>query len=232
MSNNNSNIVEQFNSYMKFKKEIKSRINNYNNVQSGGDLPEKPYQPLEIPSQTELRYMEPSKTTLYTVPEGTILYQGSDVESFSPFNIKVSNGDDRVAFFSPNKRMSIDYIKGCSTYPTEDGYLHIFKVKRNIERILIVSSFEKRKNWTNDYIDNSFCRNYQVPINGIGFFFPYGVETDESTEATPEIPTTPEKKMLFDSEFALCNPNEYLDYVGTQRCQSMRKLSQPYHFSQ
>lgn len=231
MNNNNFNVVNQFNSYMKFRKNIKS-ITDANNIQSGGQPPNTTYQPLEIPSQTNLGYMEPSKMTLYTVPVGTILYQGSTVETFSPFNIKVGNGDEKVAFFSPNKRMSVDYVKGCATYPTEEGYLHIFKVKKNIDRILIVSSFEKRKNWTNDYIDNSFCRNYSFPINGVGFFFPYGVESDEQTEFTGEIPISPEQKMLHDSEFALCNPNEYLDYVGTQRCQSMRKLSQPYHFSQ
>ena len=176
--------------------------------------------------------MEPSNLTLYTIPEGTLLYQGSEVETFSPFNIKVGNGDERVSFFSPNKRMSIDYVKGCATYPTESGYLHMFRTKKSIERILIVSSFEKRSNWTNDYIDNSFCRNYNIPINGIGFFFPYGVESDKQNDTETLAKSTTEQKMLFDSEFALCNPNEYLDYVNTQRCQSMRKLSPPYHFSQ
>jgi hypothetical protein len=229
MNNTDFNVVEQFNSYIKFKRNINSRINT-SNIQIGGQPPN--FQPLEIPSQSNLNYMEPSKMTLYTVPEGTILYQGSEVDTFSPLNIKVGKGDERVSFFSSNKRMSADYIKGCASYPTEEGYLHIFKVRKNIDRILIVSSFEKRKNWTNDYIDNTFCRNYSFPINGIGFFFPYGVESNEQGDTERIAESTPEQKMLFDSEFALCNPNEYLDYVGTQRCQSMRKLSQPYHFSQ
>ena len=32
------------------------------------------------------------------------------------------------------------------------------------------------------------------------------------------------------SEFALCNPNDYLIYLYTQKCMSLRKLSQPYRF--
>ena len=39
------------------------------------------------------------------------------------------------------------------------------------------------------------------------------------------------KGSSFDSEFAICNPNEYLEYVSSQSCVSLRKLSKDYHFS-
>ena len=32
------------------------------------------------------------------------------------------------------------------------------------------------------------------------------------------------------SEFALCNPNDYLSYLYSQKCMSLRKISQPYRF--
>jgi hypothetical protein len=32
------------------------------------------------------------------------------------------------------------------------------------------------------------------------------------------------------SEFALCAPNDYLTYLYSQKCMSLRKLSQPYRF--
>ena len=32
------------------------------------------------------------------------------------------------------------------------------------------------------------------------------------------------------SEFALCSPNDYLTYLYSQKCMSLRKLSQPYRF--
>ena len=33
------------------------------------------------------------------------------------------------------------------------------------------------------------------------------------------------------SEFGLCNPKSYLEYLYSQKCQSLRKLSDPYRFN-
>jgi hypothetical protein len=186
-------------------------------------------QQMSIYNDKFLNYMEPSKTTLYTIPQGTILYHGSLYkESFNPYDIRL--GDDKlVSYFSPNKRLSADYIIGCALYPTKAGFLHKFRVKREIPRIMIVSSFEKQPNWTLRFIEDSFCsRRFRIQLDGIGFFYP---RKDESTftslNTDPDVPA----KVTFDSEFAICDPNYFLEYVATQRCVSNRKLSPEYHFS-
>jgi hypothetical protein len=186
-------------------------------------------QQMSIYNDKFLNYAEPSKTSLYEIPQGTILYHGSLYkESFNPYDIRL--GDDKlVSYFSPNKRLSADYIIGCALYPTKAGFLHKFRVKRNIPRIMIVSSFEKQPNWTLRFIEDSFCsRRFRIQLDGIGFFYP---RKDESTftslNTDPDVPA----KVTFDSEFAVCDPNYFLEYVSTQRCVSNRKLSPEYHFS-
>lgn len=176
-----------------------------------------------------LNYMEPSKTTLYTIPQGTILYHGSLYkESFNPYDIRL--GDDKlVSYFSPNKRLSADYIIGCALYPTKAGFLHKFRTKREIPRVMIVSSFEKQPNWTLRFIEDSFCsRRFRIQLDGIGFFYP---RKDESTFTSLNTNPDTVAKVTFDSEFAICDPNYFLEYVSTQRCVSNRKLSPEYHFS-
>jgi hypothetical protein len=181
-----------------------------------------------IYSRDKLNYMEPSKTTLYTIPRGTILYHGSLYkESFNPFDIRLKE-DTLVSYFSPNKRLAADYIVGCALYPTRSGYLHKFRVKKNIERIMIVSTFEKKSNWTLSFMEDTFCsRKFRIQLDGIGFFFPRRDEQDLYNAGN--IQSDP--KISFDAEFAICDPNEYLEYISTQRCVSMRKLSGNYHFN-
>jgi len=181
-----------------------------------------------IYSRDKLNYMEPSKTTLYTIPKGTILYHGSLYkESFNPFDIRM-NEDKLVSYFSPNKRLAADYIVGCALYPTRQGYLHKFRVKKNIEKIMIVSTFEKKSNWTLSFMEDTFCsRKFRIQLDGIGFFFPRRDEQDLYNAGN--IQSDP--KISFDAEFAICDPNEYLEYISTQRCVSMRKLSGNYHFN-
>ena len=176
-----------------------------------------------------LNYMEPSKTTLYNIPRGTIMYHGSlNRESFNPYDIRL--GDDKlVAFFSPNKRLAADYIVGCALYPTKAGFLHKFRVKKDIEKILIISTYEKQQHWSLKFLEDSFCsRKFRIQLDGIGFFFPRRDEKDFSSIQRGD---ATQKRLSFDSEFAICNPNEFLEYISTQRCSSMRKLSRDYHFS-
>lgn len=187
------------------------------------------HQQMSIYNDRYLNYMEPSKTTLYVVPRGTILYHGSMVrESFNPYDIRL--GEDRlVSYFSPNKRLAADYIVGCALYPSKTGFLHKFRVKKDIEKILIVSTHEKQAHWTLRFLEDSFCsRKFRIQLDGVGFFFPRRDEKDFVAIKQGMNETT---NLAFDSEFAICNPNEYLEYVSTQRCVSMRKLNAEYHFS-
>merc|ERR1712146_783067 len=65
-----------------------------------------PLQPLSLQNPNMINYMEPSKTTTYTIPQGAILYHGSMVrESFNPYDIKLGN-DTLVSYFSPNKEFA------------------------------------------------------------------------------------------------------------------------------
>ena len=187
------------------------------------------HQSMSIYNDRYLNYMEPSKTTLYVIPRGTILYHGSMVkESFNPYDIRL--GDDRlVSYFSPNKRLAADYIVGCALYPTKSGFLHKFRVKKDIEKVLIISTMEKQANWTLRFIEDSFCsRKFRIQLDGIGFFFP---RRDEKDFVAIKQGVSGATNLAFDSEFAICNPNEYLEYISTQRCVSMRKLNPEYHFS-
>lgn len=204
--------------------------------QDGGNIPTNinetdvaRHQQMSLYNDKYLNYMEPSKTTLYTIPKGTLLYHGSlNKESFNPYDIRL--GDDRlVSYFSPNKRLAADYIVGCALYPNKSGYLHKFRVKKDIEKILIISTHEKQSHWTLSFVEDSFCsRKFRIQLDGIGFFFP---RRDEKDFTAIQQGDKTIKNLAFDSEFAVCNPNEYLEYVSTQRCVSVRKLSQDYHFS-
>lgn len=209
--------------------------NNSSNIdtQNGGnEITEEDierHQQQSIYNDRYLNYAEPSTTSLYSIPRGHILYHGSlSKESFNPYDIRL--GDDKlVAFFSPNKRLSADYIVGCALYPTKTGFLHKFRVKKDIEKILIISTYEKQQHWSLKYLEDSFCsRNFRIQLDGIGFFFP---RRDEKDFSAIQKGNDDMKTIAFDSEFAICNPNEYLEYISTQRCSSMRKLSKDYHFS-
>lgn len=206
-----------------------------NNQSGGSDYNVQPNQDdnntndvQQINIKDKLSYMEPSKTSLYTIPKGTILYHGSLYkESFNPFDIRL--GEDKlVSYFSPNKRLAADYIVGCALYPNRQGYLHKFRVKKDIEKVMIVSTFEKKANWTLNFIEDTFCsRKFRIQLDGIGFFFPRRDEKDLYNAGTVQS----DPKITFDAEFAICDPNEYLEYISTQRCVSMRKLSADYHFN-
>ena len=174
----------------------------------------------QIASQTTgVNYMEPSRTSLYTIPIGTILYHGSlNRESFNPYDIRLGN-DKLVSYFSTNRRLASDYIVGCALYPTKTGFLHKFVVKKPIEKILIVSAYDKQPHWTLNFIEDSFCsRKFRIPLDGVGFFFP---RQDQSNT----------DNIVHDPEFALCNPNLHLEYVSTQKCISMRKLGLEENFA-
>ena len=193
---------------------------NYNLTLSGGRKQAESTVQQSIFNPQKLNFMEPSKTELYKIPKGTILYHGSlTKEAFNPSDIRL--GDDRlVSYFSPNKALSADYIVGCALYPTKSGFLHKFRVKKDIEKILIVSTHDKQSHWSLEFLEDSFCsRKFRIQLDGIGFFFPTGIEDE-----------TYDNNQYYDSEFAICNPNEYLEYVSTQRCVSARKLNKEYNF--
>lgn len=163
-------------------------------------------------SASELQYMKPSEMTLYSIPQGTELYHGSkELESFDTTRINVGK-DSLVAFFSPNKDFAMSYINSCAS---KDGFIHKFTVNKQIDKIYIVSPHDKNLNWNEQIIENNFCKGGEFgKMNGVGFF----VKNDPSQNA-------------YSSEFALCDPSQFLTYVGTFRCLGPRSLSDEYKFN-
>jgi hypothetical protein len=113
--------------------------------------------------------MEPTHETLYTIPAGTILYHGTTImETFDPARIILGN-EELVAFFSQDIRLASDYVNGC--VDGDKGAIHKFKTLKDIDRIYIVSQYDKSrgKNWDLKNIEDNFCKNSKR-YNGVGFF--------------------------------------------------------------
>jgi hypothetical protein len=202
---------------------------------------------------TTVPYHDPSSLRLYTIPQGTILYHGSNfAKTFNPLDIKLGK-DSLVSFFSPNKAFAADYITSCQFSPGQDGYIHTFRAKTDIPRIYIMSNYEiNEKDLDPKTIENKFCNSTpnKERFNGIGIFSPLtdrnvedissriqnggvdGVNTDLPTVNLQPMdnPMNNPENVIADSEFALCDPAQFLEYVLTQRCVARRKLSQPYNF--
>jgi hypothetical protein len=176
----------------------------------------------DVTRDVESQYVEPSHLTLHVIKAGTILFHGSILkDTFNPLDIRLGK-DSLVAFFSQNKRFAIDYVKGCATYPNEKGYIHKFIVKKDIDKIFIMSQYDRVNDWDPSVIENKYCGSSRA-YNGIGFF----VSTDDQRK----FGTAFSGDSVFAAEFALCNPQEFLEYVGTESCISARKLSNEYNFS-
>ena len=180
----------------------------------------------------------PNSLKLFTIPEGTILYHGSiDKASFNPYQI-VLGEDTLVSYFTASKKLSADYILGCAKYPSKTGYIHKFRVKKDITNILIISPYEKQKNWDEKFIENKFCFKKKdsdvsssltqpLYLNGIGFFY---ASDSQKTLLDIDLSKTMNSNGTT-SEFALCNPNKWLDYISTQRCIGTRQLSDEHNFT-
>lgn len=203
----------------------------------------------EIGENKQLEYMDPTAPTLYTIPSGTILYHGTMIkETFDPARIVLGN-DTLVAFFSPNKKFAMDYISSCSLHPEHTGYIHKFIVTKDIGKIFIISPYDKTTDWELKKIENKYCNSSGTSerYNGVGFFVPYSTdqnggadeeeqneevkENDENIEENNEEEFQTPVNGIISAEFALCNPKEWLEYIETERCVSVRSMSKPYSFN-
>ena len=162
-------------------------------------------------TMNSLQPSEPSNLNLYTIPANTTLFHGTKtVSTFDPKKVNV--GDESfVAFFSPNKEFAVSYIGNCARFPTEEGYVHEFVVKSDINNVYILSSHDKDVVRDSVSANKLYCNAPQdrsgIKLNGVGFFV-----GNTQTGAT-------------ESEFAICNPGAYLEYVGTYRCIGPHQLS-------
>ena len=162
------------------------------------------------------------KINTYTIIEGTILYHAStQKKGFNTNNIMLGN-DNIISFFTPNFRLASDNIGGCNI-DKQNGYIHVFRVIQDIPNIFIKLPYDMDNNMDLSELSNKFCSGNQK-FNGIGFFYPQNNIKMFSNSFYDD------NDFDYYSEFGICNPNPFLEYLYTQNCMSLRKLSEPYRF--
>lgn len=168
----------------------------------------------------------------YTIKEGTILYHAtSNKKGFDTKNLNL--GDDKlINFFTPNFRLASDKIEGCSV-DKQNGFIHVFKVVKDIPNIYVKLPYDIADDINSGLLANEFCSKNQN-YYGIGFFYPKNnieMFSNNSYQQQQQQYLTTDNIEQYYSEFGLCNPKPYLEYLYSQRCQSLRKLSDPYRFN-
>lgn len=168
-----------------------------------------------------------SNINLASIPVGTTLYHAS--ENVSQFNDTLINvgTSSLFAFFTTDKNNALAKIKNCAIEKGFQGYIHIFKVKQNITKILMLDpndislhhideKFVDKNVQDNQKIisslENKFCKDTTasggVRLDGIGFIIP------KTSCALCDSNSMPQ-------EYALCNPSEFLKYESTLSCVSI-----------
>ena len=171
----------------------------------------------------------------YSIPEGTILfYSTTEKRGFNTssiqLNIKNLTDQDNISLFTPNFRLASDKIQGCSI-DKQKGYIHTFKVIREIPDIYIRLPYDTDDNISLSELHDSFCSG-NSQYNGVGFFYPKNeidLFNNNMTSNNMKIPNITDESHY--SEFYLCNPRPYLEYMYSQKCMSLRKLTDPYKFN-
>ena len=161
-------------------------------------------------------------TNTYTIPEGTILYHSSsNKQGFNERYLKLGN-DKLINFFTPHFRLASDRIQGCSL-DNQNGFIHVFKVVKEIPNIYIRFPYDLAENIDSGILNNEFCSQNQN-YYGIGFFYP----KNNIERFTDNNYNNLENDGVYYSEFGLCNPKPYLEYLYSHKCMSLRKLSDPF----
>ena len=163
-----------------------------------------------------------SEVNTFTINKGTILFHSSTQKAFDPNNIKLGK-QNLAALFTPNFKLSTDQIENCSI-SKQNSFIHAFEVIEDIKNIHVKLPYEVID--IND-LEKNFCTNKSI-YNGVGFFYPKN-DIEEFNNFI-ENNYSHANNDIYYSEFLLCNPNNYLRYLYTQRCMSLRHLSDQYRF--
>ena len=172
-----------------------------------------------------------SGTNTYIIKKGTILYHATvQKRGFNTSEIRLGK-DKLISFFTPNFRLASDKIEGCSI-DKQKGFIHVFEVKTDIVDIFIKLPYDTDEDLNLDELKDKFCNGNEY-YKGVGFFYPKNeIELFNNSifnQRTEEMHENLDDDSYY-SEFALCSPNDYLTYLYSQKCMSLRKLSQPYRF--
>lgn len=199
--------------------------------------------------------MPSNQISTFTIPAGTILYHATTKrKGFNTQYMELGN-DKLILFFSPNFRLASDKIEGCSL-DKQNGFIHVFRVVRDIPNIYVKLPYDLSDDTDMDMLENNFCSGTNK-FSGVGFFYPKSniemfsdpnivSNASMSNYQNQSFPPTqyqyqyqnqyqpnPTPTFNFENyyaEFGLCNPKSYLEYVYSQKCQSLKKLSDPYRF--
>jgi len=194
-----------------------------------------------IPQQTDniqklpdMYLQNPSFTTdqidTYTIKEGTILYHATSNKKGFNTNYLNLGQDKLINFFTPNFRLASDKIEGCSI-DKQNGYIHVFRVIKDIPNIFVRLPYDIANDINSGLLADEFCSSNQN-YYGIGFFYPKNnIEMFSNNISRSDQLVILDNQDQYYSEFGLCNPKPYLEYLYSQRCQSLRKLSDPYRFN-
>lgn len=200
--------------------QSETQIQNILNIQK---LPDMYLQNPQYPTDQE---------NTYTIREGTILYHATtNKKGFNTNQLNLGK-DKLINFFTPNFRLASDKIEGCSI-DKQNGFIHVFRVIKDIPNIYIKLPYDIADDINSGLLAYEFCSGNQN-YYGIGFFYPKN--NIEMFSNNPYQQTQPLQSQILNnqdqyySEFGLCNPKPYLQYVYSQNCQSLRKLSDPYRF--
>jgi len=136
-----------------------------------------------------------SNIIYYTIPEGTILYHCSISKDIFNPYNILFNDKKFITFFSTNKKLAIDYFNQNQNNPIIKGYIHKFIVRKPIDNT-IVFLINKIDNDTINKMNN---------LNAIGFCF--------------------DNNLLINSDFAITNPNNFLEYWSSQNVICRNKSS-------
>lgn len=196
-----------------------------------------------------LPYPMPSnQISTFTIPAGTILYHATtNRKGFNTQYMELGN-DKLILFFTPNFRLASDKIEGCSL-DKQNGFIHVFRVTRDIPDIYIKLPYDMTDDTDMSMLENNFCSGTNK-FSGVGFFYPKSnIEMFSKPEMEPSFDSQNDQNQYqyqyqnyndqnqipfnsdnYYSEFGLCNPRAYLEYIYSQKCQSLKKLSNPYRF--
>ena len=170
------------------------------------------------------------KIETYTIKEETILYHATSNKKGFNTNYLNLGQDKLINFFTPNFRLASDKIEGCSI-DKQNGYIHVFKVIKDIPNIYVRLPYDIANDINSELLADEFCSKNQN-YYGIGFFYhKNNIEMFSNNTPNSKQFMTLDNQDQYYSEFGLCNPKPYLKYLYSQRCQSLRKLSDPYKFN-
>jgi len=213
---------------------IDPNITQISQIQQSSNIEKLPDMYLQNPPYTS------NQINTYTIKEGTILYHATtNKKGFNTNELNIGQ-DKLINFFTPNFRLASDKIEGCSV-DKQNGFIHVFRVIKDIPNIYVKLPYDIANDINTGLLANEFCSGNQN-YYGIGFFYPKNniemfsnnpyqnqqIQSSQSSQLQNQIFDNPEQ---YYSEFGLCNPKPYLEYLYSQKCQSLRKLSDPYRFN-